>query len=98
MSSPAMVRPRPRPAGVGIGHGLGPLLVEAFLVLHARTGEDVWLARARAFAMHAMAQWAQAREQHGQGRYTLWTGDLGLALYLWQCLTGRAGMPSLDFV
>jgi len=83
--------------GHGLCHGTAGN-GEAFLVLHARTGEEVWLARARAFAMHALAQWAQARQQHGQGRYTLWTGDLGLALYLWQCLTGHAGMPSLDFL
>ena len=31
-----------------------------------------------------------------QGRYTLWTGDAGLAVYLWHCLDGTAGLPALD--
>jgi hypothetical protein len=45
-----------------------------------------------------------ARQVHGQGRYSLWTGDVGVAVYLWQCLragsghgVSRSGMPSLDF-
>jgi hypothetical protein len=70
----------------------------AFLSLHARTGNAPWLERARAFAMHAITQCEHARAEHGRGRYTLWTGDLGLALYLQQCIDGRAGMPTLDFL
>jgi hypothetical protein len=27
-----------------------------------------------------------ARDGYGQGRYSLWTGDVGLAIYLWDCL------------
>ncbi len=42
--------------------------------------------------MHALAQ----AERDGP-RYSLWTGDLGLALYLRDCLEGRfGGMPVLD--
>jgi hypothetical protein len=26
----------------------------------------------------------------------LWTGDPGLAVYLWQCIRGQPGMPMLD--
>jgi hypothetical protein len=48
--------------------------------------------------MHAMEQQTQMRERHGRGRHTLWTGDAGLALYLWQCIEGSAGFPTLDFV
>ena len=36
------------------------------------------------------------REQHGQGRYSLWTGDVGLAVHLWHCVVSMAGMPALD--
>lgn len=75
---------------------LAPCHVYAFLALHARTGETVWLERARAFAMHAIGQQARMQEAHGRGRYTLWTGDPGLAVYLWHCLQGRGGMPGLD--
>lgn len=70
----------------------------AFLKLHARTGDQVWLDRARAFAMHAIGQVERARAQHGRLRYSLWTGDPGVAVYLWQCLGAECGMPMLDIV
>ena len=69
----------------------------AFLKLFERTGDERWLERARAFAMHAIEQVEQARTEHGQGRYTLWTGDLGTALYLDSCLAATAGLPTLDY-
>jgi len=69
----------------------------ALLALFARTGDPVWLERARAFAMHAVRQVESARETYGQGRYGLWTGDVGVAVYLWQCLKGMSGVVSLDF-
>jgi hypothetical protein len=68
----------------------------AFLKLHKRTGDAMWLDRARAFAMTAIAQCGEARRQYGQGRYSLWTGDLGLACYLCDCITGEAGFPTVD--
>jgi len=70
----------------------------AFLKLFRRTGDVLWLERARAFAMHAIEQQQRAHQAHGRGRYTLWTGDAGLALYLWHCLDGRADLPALDVV
>jgi hypothetical protein len=57
----------------------------------------LWLERARSFAMHSARQVAAARARHGQGRYGLWTGDVGVAVYLAQCLTGASGLPTLDF-
>ncbi|MDX6411264.1 MAG: hypothetical protein QOE91_780 [Gaiellaceae bacterium] len=65
----------------------------AFLALFERTGDELWLERARAFAMHAAAQVARARAELGRGRYTLWTGDPGTALYLADCLAGSGGLP-----
>ncbi len=35
----------------------------------------------RAFAMHGIEQVEQERTVHGQGRHTLWTGDLGMAFH-----------------
>ena len=68
----------------------------AFLKLHAMTGEALWLERARAFAMHAIAQSdAEARLQ-GVRRYSLWTGDLGVAVFVWGCIVGDAAFPTLD--
>ena len=65
----------------------------AFLTLLARTGDERWLARARAFAMHAAAQMERSRSQDGRGRYSLWTGDPGTALYLADCIDGRGELP-----
>jgi hypothetical protein len=65
----------------------------AFLTLFERTRDELWLERARAFAMHAVVQVAHARAELGRGRYTLWTGDLGAALYLADCLAGVGTLP-----
>jgi hypothetical protein len=65
----------------------------AFLALLERTGDERWLARARAFAMHAAGQVEQGRSTYGCGRHTLWTGDLGTALYLADCIDGAGEVP-----
>jgi hypothetical protein len=57
-------------------------------VLHARTGDELWLERARAFAMHALAQ--------ARGRASLFLGDLGAALLAGACIDGDARFPGLD--
>ena len=46
--------------------------------------------------MHGIVQVEQERTAHGQGRHTLWTGDLGMACVLWDCVSGRPGFPTLD--
>jgi hypothetical protein len=46
--------------------------------------------------MHAVDQVERMRSTHGRGRYTLWTGDLGTAVYLWSCVTASAAVPTLD--
>jgi len=68
----------------------------AFLKLFQRTGDELWLERARAFAMHAAAQVERERRALGRGRYTLWTGDPGTALYLALCVDGSASLPGFD--
>ena len=68
----------------------------AFLKLYRRTKNADWLQRARAFAMTAIAQCREARAQYGKGRYSLWTGDVGLAIYLWDCLTTEPHFPTVD--
>jgi Lanthionine synthetase C-like protein len=65
----------------------------ALLALFERTGDELWLARARSFAMHALAQVEAARSGYGRGRYTLWTGDVGVALYLADCIDGSGSLP-----
>jgi lantibiotic modifying enzyme len=72
--------------GAGLCHGTagnGYALLRAF----ERTGDERWLDRARAFAMHALAQ--------AGGRHSLFTGDLGAALLAADCLDGRPRYPVL---
>ena len=69
----------------------------ALLRLFERTGEARWLERARRFAMHAIAQDRQALAATGQRKFSLWTGDLGLAVFLRQCIDARAGFPTVDY-
>ena len=83
--------------GPGICHGTAGNGY-AFLKLYRRTGDTAWLDRARAFAMHAIDQSERAKEKYGRRRYSLWTGDPGLAVYLWHCMSGKGGMPALDVV
>jgi hypothetical protein len=85
-------RAGPLAKGPGLCHGTAGNGY-AFLALLERTGDELWLERARAFAMHAAAQVANARETHGRGRFTVWTGDPGVALYLADCLAGRGALP-----
>ncbi|MDP8910614.1 MAG: LanC-like protein [Actinomycetota bacterium] len=68
----------------------------AFLKAFERTGSEEWLERARRFAVHALAQVARARTTRGRGRYSLWTGDLGAAIYAADCLDGRNAYPVFD--
>ena len=68
----------------------------AFLKLSARTSEAVWLERARRFAMHGIAQYRSELDAVGRGRFSLWTGDVGFAIYLWGCITGDSAFPTID--
>jgi hypothetical protein len=72
------------------GHG------HAFLAVFARTGDERWLERARRFATHALGQVRRLRAQRGRGRYSLWTGDVGVALYAADCLDARGAYPFLS--
>jgi len=77
--------------GSGICHGTsgnGFALLKVF----ERTGDEQWLDRARRFAMHALGQ----VERRGTGRYSLWTGDVGVALYAADCIDGVARYPIVE--
>lgn len=86
----------PLTKGPNLCHGTGGngLL---FLKLYRRTGDAKWLERARAFAMHGIGQYRRSKAEYGQGWYSLWTGDLGFAVYLWQCIITESGFPTMDF-
>lgn len=68
----------------------------AFLKTFERTGDEQWLERARRFAVHALEQTDRLRAARGRGRYSLWTGDVGVALFAADCLDARARYPILD--
>ena len=85
-------RAGPLQKGAGLCHGTAGNGY-AFLALLDRTGDERWLTRARAFAMHAAAQVERSRSEYGRGRHTLWTGDLGAALYLADCVDGEGELP-----
>lgn len=75
--------------GYGICHGTagnGYALLAAF----ARTGDELWLDRAKAFAAHALGQ-----VERSAGRYSLWTGGVGAAVFAADCLDGRTRYPVL---
>jgi hypothetical protein len=63
----------------------------AFLKLFERTGDELWLERARRFAMHSL-------DQVGEPWHSLFTGDLGVALCVRSCLDADARFPTLDFL
>jgi hypothetical protein len=65
----------------------------AFLKTFARTGDERWLERARRFAMHALEQ-----AERLEPRYSLWTGQLGVALYAADCIDTRALYPFMEYV
>jgi lantibiotic modifying enzyme len=81
--------------GAGLCHGTAGNGF-ALLKLFARTGDEAWLERARRFAMHAAAQVEADRSRYGRGRHTLWTGDLGTAMFLHQCLDGGSALPAIE--
>jgi hypothetical protein len=85
----------PLAKGPGLCHGTAGNGY-ALLKLFERTGDELWLERARRFCTHALEQVERERAGHGQGRYALWTGDVGAALFAASCLAGTAEVPTLD--
>jgi hypothetical protein len=85
---------RAGPPGTEKGHGIchgtsgsGFALLAAF----ERTQDELWLDRARRFAVHALGQAARL-----PGRYSLFTGGAGTALFAAACLDGDARYPVLE--
>jgi hypothetical protein len=72
------------------GSGMG------MLKLWRRSGDELWLRRARAFGMHCIDQVERHRAKYGMARHSLWTGDPGVACFLWNCVSGAAAFPTLD--
>ena len=83
--------------GHGLCHGTsgnGFALLKAF----ARTGDERWLERARRFANHALSQAERIATANGRRRYSLFTGDVGTALFAAACLDADARFPIVDLM
>ena len=81
--------------GHGLCHGTagnGFALLKAF----ARTGDERWLERARRFALHALVQAERIATANGRRRYSLFTGDVGTALFAAACLDVDSRFPIID--
>jgi hypothetical protein len=63
----------------------------ALLATFERTQDELWLDRARRFAVHALAQAARM-----PGRYSLFTGGAGTALFAAACFDADARYPVLE--
>jgi len=77
----------PLDKGPGLCHGTAGNGY-ALLKTHAVTGDEIWLERARSFAMDALGQLQQ--------RHSLYTGDIGAALYAQACIDVDARFPIMD--
>lgn len=88
-------RAGPLNKGPGLCHGTAGNAY-AFLALLARSGDELWLERAREFAMDAAADVERRRLKRGRGRYSLYTGDIGVAMLLHACITGDHRFPMLE--
>ena len=85
----------PLTKGASICHGT-PGSALACLKLWRRFKDPLWLDRARAMAMHCVDLVERHRAQYGMGRHSLWTGDLGVACLLWNCVARDDRFPTLD--
>jgi hypothetical protein len=68
----------------------------ALLRLAVQTGDERWHHRAKRFAMHAIRQVADWRQTFGMATFSLWTGELGVALYVDAVLRKDAAVLTLD--
>jgi len=82
--------------GPGICHGTAGNGY-AFLKVFGRTRDELWLNRARLFAVHALVQVERWRSRRGQGRHSLWSGDVGAAVYAADCIDARTAMPIVEY-
>jgi hypothetical protein len=88
-------RAGPLNKSVGLCHGTAGNAY-ALLALWTRTDGELWLERARSFAMDALADVRRRREAAGHGRYTLFTGDLAVAMLLRSLLVADPTFPFVE--
>lgn len=67
----------------------------ACLAFFERTGDELWFRRAQGLASYACEQYRTELAAYKRGRHSLWTGDLGLAIFLRDVIRGRGTLPGL---
>jgi hypothetical protein len=65
----------------------------ALLKTFERTGDELWLERARRFAVHALEQ-----VERMPSRHSLFTGGIGVAIFAADCVDARPRFPILEYV
>lgn len=93
----------PLTKGPGLCHGTAGNGY-ALLYLHLRLQRHLpahlppvdWLHKARQFAMHALRQSEANVQESNLERYSLWTGDAGVACFLLDCLTETPSLPGIE--
>ena len=86
-------RAGPLRKGPTICHGTAG---NGFAFLRLMTGNRRWRQRAERFAMHAIRQVTLWREAFRIPAFSLWTGELGVALYVDAVLRNDPALLTLD--
>ena len=76
--------------GIGVCHGTDGNGL-AFLQLYKRTGNQIWLNRARAYAMHELSS-----ANYKESELNLFTGKIGFAFFLIACIEEADNFPLID--
>ncbi len=69
----------------------------AFLKLFEKTGDSLWLSRARDFANFSYQQREEMIAGGKPQQLSLWDGDMGLAMFMADCLEEKTAFPTLDY-
>jgi len=85
----------PLEKGVSLCHGTAGSGL-ACLKMFERSRGEMWLERARGLAMFAIEQYHSNLAKFGRARFSLWTGDLGLAIFLRDVLNERGTLPGVS--
>ena len=85
----------PLSKGAGVCHGTAGSGF-AMLKLWRRTGDPSGSNAPARWRCTAMGRSSGIGPNYGQGRHSLWTGDLGLACLLWNCVSSSDAFPTLD--
>ena len=83
----------PLAKGAGLCHGTAGNGYAFLTLLRAHGGRAVARPCARSSPRTRSTRSRRSRAEHGSGWYSLWTGDLGVALYLADCVAGGGRLP-----